>query len=78
MFHSSDRFDRLQKYSDELGKVCDQVNRELNANRRKRSDWFDSTRKWKDEWLKSHENEDSQDIDPESRKQNGPANKKKS
>lgn len=76
MFQSPDRFERFQRYLDELGKLCDQVDRELNANRRKRSDWFDTTRKWKEEWLTHHEEKISISADVESVKKKGSQNKR--
>ncbi len=53
---SEDQWRRLHRVCDELGKVCNEVDSELNVHRQERDDWFRQNREWMEHWI--HQKED--------------------
>lgn len=51
MFANENRWEHLLHISEELDRVCDQVDGQLSENRRKRKEWYAWTGYWKRYWL---------------------------
>ena len=52
------KWERVQEYGNELGRVCDQVNMQLIESRRRREAWFRWMAQWKEAWLYGGRNKD--------------------